>query len=324
MHQQIVKSQRNLRTLDLNLLPIFDALMQQQHLSRAAEQLSMSQPAVSNALKRLRERFNDPLFIRTAQGLRPTSRAIQLQQQFQPALNQIQQAWQPEIFEPKTSQQNFYLATNAATEYLLAPYLISWLRQTAPHISVHLLPEQTTDIAGKLKQGQLDFVIDFIAYQPSQFQKQLLAYEKLTVICSKQHPLLKGEISIEQFQQLPQVSLIPRQSNHQHQQLGLTVEQQGTPFQQLMGQQLPSRNLKAHVSSFVAIPEIVSNTDLIAVVPLKIALHYQAKLQLIEMPFDYPEVPIYLQWHNNRQKDAAHVWLRESIKALSKEIDNNI
>lgn len=312
--------QLNLRALDLNLLPVFDALMREQHLSRAAEHLAMSQPAVSNALKRLRQTFNDDLFVRTAQGLKPTARAQELQQAIQPALRLIQTGCMESNFDPRTSQQTLQISLNSAAEYLIAPLIYTWLQAEAPHIKLQLQPDYLDDIPARLKEGRLDFALDYVGFGDEQFQSLKLIEEDLVVICRENHPKLNSQITLEQFKTLPQVSLIPR-SSLAHKQSHL----RGTPIEQLMGKNLPPRNLIMHVSSFVSIPSIIAQSDLIAVVPKQIAQQFNqsqrpnqqhAVLQCLALPFSYPQVDIQLIWHKSREHDMAHKWARERMSKL--------
>lgn len=311
--------QLNLRAFDLNLLPVFDALMREQHLSRAAEQLAMSQPAVSNALKRLRQTFNDDLFVRTAQGLKPTARAQELQQAIQPALRLIQTGCMESSFDPSSNQQTLKISLNSATEYLISPYIYSWLQAEAPNMKLQLQPDYLDDIPAQLKEGRLDFALDYVGFADNQFQSLKLTEEDLVVICRHSHPLIKSEITLEQFETLPQVSLIPR-SSLTHKQNHL----RGTPIEQLMGKDLPPRNLTMHVSSFVSIPGIIAQSDLIAVVPRRIAQQFnqqpnnnqQAALQCLTLPFSYPQVGIQLLWHKSREHDMAHQWVRDRMSKL--------
>lgn len=307
----------NLRALDLNLLPIFDALMREQHLSRAADQLAMSQPAVSNALKRLRQTFNDDLFVRTAQGLKPTTRAQKLQQAIQPALRAIQAVCMESNFNPNSHQQTLQISINSATEYLIAPYIYKWLQTQAPHMRLQLQPDYLDDIPALLKEGRLDFALDFVGFNDNQFQSLKLTEEDLVVICRIGHPQIKNKISLGQFKTLPQVSLMPRSSltfKHHH--------LKGTPMEQLMGKDLPQRNITFSVSSFASIPSIVAQSDLIAIVPKRIAHHFnhnqsqQSELQCIPLPFKYPQAAIYLLWHKSREHDVAHKWVRDKMSQL--------
>ena len=317
--------QLNLRSLDLNLLPIFDALMREQHLSRAAEHLAMSQPAVSNALKRLRQTFSDDLFVRTAQGLKPTARAQELQQAIQPALRLIQTGCMETNFDPSSSEQTLQISLNSATEYLIAPLIQKWLQAEAPRMKLQLQPDYLDDIPAQLKEGRLDFALDYVGFGDNQFQSLKLSEEDLVVICRAKHPQLNGQITLEQFETLPQVSLVPR-SSLAHKQSHL----RGTPIEHLMGKDLPSRNLTMHVSSFVSIPSIITQSDLIAIIPKRIAQQFNQSQQLIHsqqpdknsalqclaLPFNYPQVCIQLSWHKSREHDIAHKWVRERMAKL--------
>lgn len=306
----------NLRSLDLNLLPIFETLMREQHLTRAAEQLAMSQPAVSSALKRLRISFNDELFVRTARGLIPTARAYELQLAIQPALQMIQGGCIATEFKPATSEQTLSISMNAASEYLISPYLYQWLQNAAPNIKLQLQPDHLEDIPALLKDGRLDFALDYVGFNHDQFQSEIIAEEDLVVICAQQHDEIQGGISLAQFESLPQASLIPRSSlTHKQSQL------RGTPIEQLMGSELPNRNITLHLSSFVAIPNIVASSELIAIVPKRIAQHYNLAhpnaLQCLAIPFKYPQVQMKLLWHKSREKDPAHQWFRQGMNQLS-------
>lgn len=310
----------NLRSMDLNLLPIFNALMQEQHLSHAASQLAMSQPAVSNALKRLRQSFNDDLFVRTAHGLKPTPRANEIQQHLQAALQQIQQAYSPALFDPQSSEKSLKITMNAATEYLLSPLLIGWLRKTAPNMQLQLYPDHLADIPQQLKSGQLDYALDYIPFDTVQFNHAILSHEPLAVIiskCSAAKNLTNSQLSLQQFEQLPQITLVARTSPNQgNQQLN------GSPIEQLLGTAMPQRNIAMAVSSFVAIPNIVANSDLIAIVPERLAKKNQNSNELlcIPLPFECPPVAMYLQWHKSRDKDPVHQWFLKGMSKLLIEI----
>lgn len=304
--------QINLRALDLNLLPIFDALIREQHLSRAAEQLAMSQPAVSSALKRLRLCFKDELFIRTARGLIPTPRALELQQAIQPALQLIQSGCIASEFCPNESEHVLSISMNAAAEYLIAALLYRHLQAQAPRIKLQIQPDHLEDIPARLKEGQLDFALDYVAVEDSQFRSQVIAEEDLVIVCRHNHPQLKNSISLSQFETLPQASLVPR-SPRTHKQSQL----RGTPLEQLMGNSIPQRNVVLHASSFVTLPSIIATSDLIAIVPKRIAHHYNQTnneaLKCLAIPFDYPQVQMKLLWHKSRDNDPAHRWFRQEI-----------
>ncbi|MCH2040418.1 MAG: LysR substrate-binding domain-containing protein [Saccharospirillaceae bacterium] len=296
----------SLRNLDLNLLPVFTALVEEQHLSRAAERLHMSQPAVSNALKRLRQRMDDELFVRTSRGLKPTPRAIALYNKVRDGLQLIEQGWQQQkSFQPATSEQTFIISTNPAVEYLATPWLMKLLRQQAPNVRLRFEPDHLSDIPQRLQDGRVDIAIDFIDYHHRGLISEELQLEDLVVIAAKDHPDFSPELTLEQFERLSHVTVSPR-------------NQQGTPIEQLMGHQKLQRDVRLHVTSFVSIPQIVAQTDLIAVVPVRLMHedHIQPLLQSAPLPFEYPQVPLKLIWHQSREQDQAHQWLRATLSKL--------
>lgn len=296
----------SLRTLDLNLLPIFTVLMEEQHLTQAAERLHMSQPAVSNALKRLRERTDDELFVRTARGLKPTPRATALYNKVRDGLQLIEQGWQQQQrFEPATSKQHFVICTNPAVEYLATPWLMKLLRQQAPHIRLKFEPDHLNDIPQRLQDGRIDLAIDFVSYPHPGLINQPLHQEDLVVIAAKNNSAFNPPLTAEAFAQHNHVTVSPR-------------NQQGTPIEQLMGHKNLRRNVSLHVTSFVSIPQIVAETDLIAVVPVRLINqpHLQGLFQTSPLPFEYPPAPLQLIWHQSRERDQAHQWLRETMQQL--------
>ncbi|MCT4554568.1 MAG: LysR substrate-binding domain-containing protein [Pelagimonas sp.] len=304
-----------LRNHDLNLLPIFDALMREQHLSRAAERLNMSQPAVSNALKRLRLSYEDDLFVRTGHGLKPTQRAMELHKRIAPALVEIRDSFEDADFVPETFSRTINISMNHAAEYLWAAALLRHLRAVAPKLTWKIHPDIITDIPARMKDGSLTYALDYSPLPGRDFGSLLLVNEPLTLIAAADHPRIGTSVTLEDFETLPQVSLMRRsewirsQNSRRH-----------TPLEFLMGDALPRRNIEVQVSSFLSIPSIVADTDLIAVVPQRLALPLQAKgrLRCLALPFDCPNVDMYLHWHRSRDNDPVHIWLLNLLQGLAK------
>jgi DNA-binding transcriptional LysR family regulator len=306
-----------LRNQDLNLLPIFDALIREQQLSRAAEKLSMSQPAVSNALKRLRLSFKDDLFVRTGRGLQPTQRALELHSMISPALGMIRQGFDDQDFEPMTFDRAIDISMNVAAEPIWLPSLMEELRAHAPNLVLQVHPAHLSDIPGRLKDGRLSYALEYLPLPPDHFDSKLVIQEDLMVICSATHPVLKDRITLQQFETLPQVSLVPRSSLIPQQN-----SRRGTPIEQILGRDLPPRNVLCHVSSFSAIPTIVAVTDLIAVVPGRLAqpLIDTGQLRSFDVPFPCPKLTIRLYWHKSRSSDPSHAWFIQQIENSAKNL----
>ena len=303
----------NLRALDLNLLPIFNALMQEQNLTRASESLALSQSATSHALKRLRATFKDDLFVRTSRGLTPTHRAKEIHNSIKPALHMIQEGCLMPNFMPSESRLTLNVSMNAATEYLMAADIISAFRQQAPGMSLRLFSDHGEDLKVRLKNGSLDYAIDFLPFDDSQFNEHIVAREHLCVISAIDHPIVKDRLTLDDFERQPHVSLVPRSGQYHMQ-----IHNGSTPIQQLVGDALPKRNLAMFVSNYASMPDIVANTDLLAVVPERMARHpkYVNEIQCFEMPFTCPTVDVRLIWHKSRDAEASHQWFFDCIKNL--------
>ncbi|WP_422049776.1 LysR substrate-binding domain-containing protein [Shimia sp.] len=300
-----------LRNHDLNLLPIFEALMREQHLSRAAERLNMSQPAVSNALKRLRLEFEDDLFVRTARGLKPTQRALELHERIQPALVSILDGFEDRGFEADTFSRTITIAMNHAVEYLWGGALLQAIRAQAPMAKLKVHPDYSDDVPTQLKAGHLNYAVDYNPLPEDQFCSIALAHEKLTLICSADHPKANSGFDIADFETLPQASLLRRSEW-----IRSKNSRRHTPLEYLMGEELPNRNVVVQVASFLSIPSIVASTDLIAVVPQQLAdpLLQTGALCAHDLPFECPDVVLHLFWHKSRNSDPSHIWLLDLLK----------
>jgi len=294
-----------LRNQDLNLLPIFDALMQEQQLSRAAERLCMSQPAVSNALKRLRISFRDDLFVRTRLGLKPTQRAVELHEAIAPVLESLSHTFDDQTFSPEVSDRTLDISMDIAAEYVFAPDVLGILLPVAPNLRIRFHPDHIPDIAGRLKDGRLNYALEYGPVLSDEFDSAHFADETLSVICAKSHPSIKGSLSLEQYTSLPHVSLVPRPSFSAGQTAG-----EVTPVEYIVGGDLPTRNIGLRVASSLAIPEIVATTDLIATLSTRLVLPLveSGELQRFDPPFNNIGFEFRLYWHKSRSKDPFHQW----------------
>lgn len=299
-----------LRNQDLNLLPIFDALMQEQHLSRAAERLCMSQPAVSSALKRLRISLKDDLFVRTRRGLKPTQRAMELHAAVAPALETLSHTFDDRTFHPADSDRTLDVSMDIAAEYVFGPSIIRVLRPLAPNIKIRFHPDYTPEIPGRLKDGRLNYALEYGAFPDDEFDSIHFATESLSVICAANHPLLRGEITLEQYCDLEHISLIPRP--------GSSTGQMGkdeTPVEHILGTSLPKRRIGLRVSSSLAVPSIVASSDYIATLSTRVVMPLveSGALQRLRPPFESPDFEFRLHWHKSRANDPFHLWLIQQI-----------
>ena len=309
-----------LRNHDLNLLPVFATLMQEMHLSKAAERLNMSQPAVSNALKRLRHEFGDELFVRTGRGLSPTQRAIDLYGRIAPALGLVRDSFEEQPSFDDTFSRTVEISMNHAVEHIWSHILMQEARKRAPNTIWKIHNDNMDDIPARLKDGRLSFAVEYTSLPDDQYSSMPLITEDLTLICASNHPQIKGSISLNQFGALPHVSLIRRSRLVRAQN-----NRRATPLEYLLGSSLPERRIVLQMSSFVSIPEVVATTDLIAVVPSRIAspLVNEGRLQSLPLPFDAPEIQVRLYWHKSRDSDPGHMWLAQLLETAAQVLETS-
>lgn len=293
----------NLRSLDLNLLTVFDALMQEQHLSRAAANLNMSQPAVSNALARMRVQFKDPLFVRTAQGMLPTAKAEQLYPPLRQALEGIKAAFDAKLgFEPASAQRQFRLSMNDYGEQIFMPELMPLLRLQAPNLSISIELETGETLRHRLQQGTLDLAFDYIAINDVDFIHEEVGKEELAVVASINNALISDQLSVEEYLQVPHLTLKNR-------------DRIGTPLEIVLGKKRLNRRTVLEVPHMLAMPAIVSNSDLVCTIPKRLAEAQSTlwPLKIVPLPFHVPSIPVYMIWHKSYAEDLGHRWLREQV-----------
>ncbi len=292
----------NLRSIDLNLLPVFDAIMDAGQLSRAAEQLGMSQPAISAALQRLRHTLDDELFVRTRQGMEPTPRARELHEQLSTHLTGLRDTLNPENrFDPATSQRHFRILSVDYFEMVVLAPLLAKLRQQAPHVVLEIISADD-DMPDELHKGRADLSVDAFVADDDRLQRSVLLEENLAVIARRGHPHIKGQCDKQQFLDAEHVVLPDR--NRQ------------LPLDQILNAPGWQRRTGARVTQFASMLAVCGGSDLIATVPERLARQYADTMQLQVLPFpvDLPPVPIYMIWSPAQQRDPAHRWLRQQLE----------
>lgn len=297
-----------LHQIDLNLLLAFDALMTSRHVTRAAEQLFISQPAMSHALNRLREQFADPLLVKTPQGMQPTARALRLHAGIQQALKLIEQQIEDvEEFDPATSNRRFVISTTDYVECVLIPPLIRHLQQIAPQIRIEIqilrdeLPET------ELANGDIDLVLGFDEYMqvPRYLKRETWYQEPLAGLVRNTHQQISEPLSLPDLIQMAHVF---------HSPLGTTDS--------MVDRYLASHGLQRKISvnsqSYLSAAAIVSQTDHILVLPKKVAsmLAGNWPLRIVNLPEDMPCYHLNCVWHPAQGEHPALVWLRQQMQAL--------
>ena len=297
-----------LHQLDLNLLLALDALISLKSVTRAAEKLFISQPAMSHALNRLRAFFDDPILVRTPQGMQPTQRAIYLQHGVHQMLSQLENHLnQPEEFDPLTSQRRFTLSTTDYVECVLIPPLVKQLATDAPgiHLDIRILREEIPEIA--MADGEIDLLLGFDEYMsiPSYLCRETWLTEPLAGLLRVDHPLKQDALTLSDMITLPHVF---------HSPLG----KRGTPLDDFLATQGLQRKISVESQSYMSAAAIVNHTDHLFILPLRVAVLISSywPLRLVSLPPELPGYHLNCVWHPLQDKEPAMLWLREQMRNL--------
>ncbi|UXI00989.1 transcriptional regulator LeuO [Photobacterium sp. TY1-4] len=297
-------TESTLRGVDLNLLTVFDAVMQEQNITRAAQNLGMSQPAVSNAVARLKVMFSDELFIRHGRGIQPTLRAKQIFGPIRQALQLVRNELPSSIFDPETSNRAFKLAVCSPSDIRFAPRILSQIAAQAPNLRIHLEAEFDAELPQKMRYQEIDFVIDYVRFDEPGFSSTELFSDELVVIAANNHPRLDNTISAAEFAAEKHAVLKP------------------VPGVKLFADRIYTQPTHFHEAyqgaSLSNMMYVVGQSDLIAVVPRWLAESAQEALQLniLSLPFEHDRISGYLSWHESSEKDKGHIWMRDQLMTV--------
>ncbi len=294
-----------LAAVDLNLFLVFEALMVERNVTRAAARLRRSQPALSNALTRLRARFSDPLFIRHARGVTPTARALALAEPVAAALRGLRAGLAPAAaFDPATARHTFVLAASDHAQLLIVPALAKRLAKW-PGLGFRVVPLPLEFPTSALERQELDAVLGVFDVAPGDrapagLKRLVLADERMCAVARRGHPALRRPLT--QALHLPQLNVSPR---------GGTVSR----FER--GDRGPRRNIVLFVPHYAAAPWVLEQTDLLAVLPERVARRFAASfaLEVAPLPPGTPRLKVQLLWHPSVHDPPAHQWLRAELKA---------
>ncbi len=298
-------------TLDLNLLRVFDAVMTEQNLTRAASRLAMTQPAVSNAVKRLRDALGDELLIRTAHGVKPTARAESLWPAVRRALSDLEEAVAPRSLELAKANATFRMAMADATAGLLLPPLVRVIEKEAPGIDIRMVPLTTREPRPLLLRGDIDLAIGFFPGVVAQLQgatetpirHERLFAGKYVCVMRKAHPLANKELSLESY------------CHANHLLVSFSGRARGLVDDALLSLN-KERRILLTVNQFFTAGKVVAHSDLIMVLPRHLieATGMTEALVAKELPFPMPEVHIDMLWHERDARSPGHQWLREQLR----------
>lgn len=293
----------DIRTLDLNLLKTLDALLDERSVTRAAQRLALTQPAVSGMLTRLRECFDDPLFTRTRHGITPTLRALELAAPVKQILGEVSLLLQPTVFQPASAQMSLHIA---ATDYALSAVVVPFiaaLRQQAPGVRVSVQPVIDGRLAEQMARGETDLALVTPDTTPPELHARHLFDEQYVCLLRPGHPdAAAGTLPLDRFCALDHA----------------LVSHSGTQFRGVTDEALAAvgrqRRVTLAVSSFLVLPEILRSSDLIAVVPQRLAASAPDLVQMVP-PVTLSGFSKTVAWHERSHRDAGHRWLRALLFA---------
>lgn len=308
----------NLRTFDLNLLKVFDVVMSERSLTRAAQQLALTQPAVSNALRRLREALGDDLLVRKGRGLEPTARGLELWPAVREALQRLQASLAPSVFEPTTATTTFVLTLADATAAELIPGLVEILTTQAPDVSLRLVPLTTRDPRNLLDMGQADLAIGHFPAVLADLTARAQAGEAVSFL---HHRLFVGDYVcvMRQGHPLTQVPLtLDRFCAARH----MLVSFSGRAFgfvDEALASLDRTRRVVLTVNQFFTAGKVVTHSDLLTVLPRHFVnvTGFAAQLVTRELPFEVSPIHVDALWHQRQTGSSAQVWLRAQVAALA-------
>ncbi len=309
MGNMIYMSIMNVADLDLNLLRVFDAIATEGSVTVAGERIGLSQPAMSNALARLRALFDDPLFVRTPRGMRPTPFAQQLAQPVREALRLIQGALQQHAgFDPKSSGNTFRFHMSDIGEMVFLPDLLARIKRDAPGVRIEVVRIPIKDVHAALEAGELDLAVGFLPGLTTGMRQQRLFSEHYVCMLRAEHPLNGAKISAKQFREASHVLVSYAGTGHQ------VIEET------FVREGLEAR-IAVRVPHFLVVPMILARTDLMVVVPSRVAAVFAqtGNFKVLPLPLRMPSFEVRLHWHQRFHQDPANRWLREVMTELYAE-----
>ena len=296
----------DMRSIDLNLLTVFDAMIEHRSVTRAAESLGLSQPAMSAAVGRLRVCFNDPLFVKTGAEMKATPRAIALAKPVRNVIETVRgEILQLSRFDPEKADRTFTVMTPDIGEVNFLPKLLAQLALGAPLARLRAISRSHPAAAASLEAGESELAIGYFPdLHKAGFFKQKLFDSPHVCIVRASHPSVKQSVTLKQYLALSHVVVRPEGREH--------------VFDRFLQQRGMQRRIALELSHFMSLLPVIEGSDLIATVPADLAdvCRRYANIRLVDVPIKSPVIPVHQFWHRRLHKDAANNWLRGVVQSL--------
>lgn len=299
----------DIRSVDLNLLVVFDAMVEHRSVTRAGEALKLSQPAMSAAVARLRGIFDDPLFVRAGSEMRPTPRAVELAAPVRRVVDTVKtEILQRTAFDPAFSERTFTIVTPDIGEVNFVPRILARLAKEAPNTNLKTLAMPRHAASDSLESGAAELALGYFPdLQKAGFFQQKLFRNAHVCLVRSQHPVIGAKMTLAQFMAASHAVVRPDGREH--------------VFEQYLHQQGLKRRVLVETSHFMSLLPIVETSDLVATVPRDLAEFcvQHGQVRIVETPMKSPVIDVHQFWHRRFHKDPAHNWLRSAVHALFRE-----
>ncbi|HLX02165.1 MAG TPA: LysR family transcriptional regulator [Trinickia sp.] len=295
-----------LSDVDLNLLLLFERLMQERRVSTVAEQMNMSQPGVSNALAKLRRRLGDPLFVRGPGGVVPTPFALRLAEPVSQALATLHAALNPETgFDPLHATRTMTIGMTDIGEVVFLPALLERLSRVAPRIALNTVRNTSVNLGDEMADGRVDLAIGLLPQLKGGFYQRRLFDQRYVCLLRRGHPLEDTPLTLAAWREAEHLVVVSAGTGHG--QVEEWLKRRGV-----------RRQVRLTVPHFMSVGYILQRTDLIATVPERLALQLATPFSLSAhaLPMPLPAAPIHLLWHARVQQDEGNRWLRAVVVDL--------
>jgi DNA-binding transcriptional LysR family regulator len=293
----------HLARVDLNLFVVFDTIYAEGGITRAGRRLNLSQPAISHALARLREIFEDPLFTRNGHTMTPTPLARGLIEPVREALRGLEVTLtKVDRFDPSSATKRFIIGMRDALESAVLAQFMRGIASSAPRIDISVVRTERRDLERELSAGTVDVALDVLLPLPEEICRQRLGVEWLVVVARRQHPRVGATLDLDTYLMQEHISVSSRRR-------GLSPED----FE--LGRHNLRRRIRLRCQNYFAACRVVSETDLILTMPTRYAriLNTQFGNRLLPFPLKVPAFDSYLYWHTNAEADPANAWLRQQL-----------
>src|ERR1700751_2193844 len=290
-----------LRNLDLNLLLVFDAVLRERSVVRAADSLAISQAAVSHALNRLRHALKDRLFVRTPAGMSPTPRAEQLALPVRKALNDLQLAVEGDTFDPSTADRRFTIAVNNYAAVVAVGPILAAVRAQAPAVRLSPVPRRTLNLTDRLDRGELDLALSGQAIDGERFASHQLIEDRFVAVLRSGHPALRKKLTAVSLAEL------------QH--LGISSSGENLEFVDAFLKARKGGRFFASDAPYLSAGAVLVQSNLVAILGRKLAMEFRRAypIEIRELPFEASLLTSVMSWHPRFDDVPAHRWLRSII-----------